>query len=295
MGWRADVRIATALVFIGLATVPSRSVRAQAVEGALPAKQGAKAPPAPRPAQSALDAEAGKGFHVYDAWYFLLGLGLQGPCQATATELEASVARVVAPGLWWVGAYATAGFQTLRPATRQPASDLATCFDEDLLDGATGGDAEEQWKSLPPIGYRLADGIDGKYDPRGLRFGAGLEGGWRFIGLDVGYLRNTALVSRWSEASGAPRTSDVHGIRFRLGLAVAMELFTGSTVTYGHESPRCCKKEGSPTACECKRYPVGVSMFFFYGNELYVRSYDDKKWNDGMLGLTLKVALGVPD
>jgi hypothetical protein len=229
----------------------------------------------------------GKGFHVYDASYLLLGVGLQGPCQATSTEVEASLAHVVSPGLFWVGLYAAGGFQSLRPASRRPASDLATCFDEDLLEG----DA-----TPPDIGYRLArvgdDPVNGKYDPRGARYGAGLEAGWRFVGLDVGYIRNSALVSRWRDESGSHQTRDVHGVRFRAGLALAMELFSGTAVTYGREVPRCCRST-SDTACECKRNPVGVSLFLYYANELYFQRGD--VWDDGMIGLTLKIAVGVPD
>jgi hypothetical protein len=239
----------------------------------------------------------GRGFHVFDAWYFLLGLGLQGPCQATSTEFEASVARVVAPGLWWLGAYASGGFQSGRPPGRRPASDLATCFDEfDRFEDTVHEDGDRRISYDRDAKY---PNIEGKYSGRGLRVGAGVEGGWRFIGLDVGYLRNDALAvhrfvkPRPEDAGVWQKESAVHGVRFRLGLSVAMELFTGSDVTYGREAPRCCKTEGSETACECKRYPAGMSLFLYYANELYFRN--GNVWDDGMLGFTLKFAVGVPD
>jgi hypothetical protein len=227
----------------------------------------------------------GDGFHLFDKNYLLLGFTWQRPCNATSLELEASFVPWINDGLWWFGFYATTGFQTLREQERRPPSEEAPCF-------SAGG-------ARAPMVYR-------EWAPHGFRVGAGVEAGWRMIGVDVGALYNDTLVGRSdaenhrrleAEARQAgtspPGNSELvpYGMRFRLGLALADELFTGSRVKYGRH---CCIRPAgtaSATPCECERTPVGASLFLYYGNELYWNGHGC--WDDGMVGISLKVGFGL--
>ena len=128
----------------------------------------------------------------------------------------------------------------------------------------------------------------------GWRAAAGGELGWRVFAVDAGFLHNNALTNG-------------NGLRFRVGLALADEFFTGGHATY---SRSCCTKNlsngvsdvgtkvDSDTACECDRTPVGVSLFIYYANELYwdeaiPREPTRKVWDNGMFGISLKVGVGL--
>jgi hypothetical protein len=229
----------------------------------------------------------GDGFHLFDKSYLLLGFTWQRPCSATSLELEASLvpSAFISRGLWWFGLYATAGFQTLHDQESPRPSEEAPCF------SSQGTHA--------PVVYR-------EWAPRGFRAGAGLEAGWRMLAVDVGALYNDTLVGRSdaekhrelqsrAERFDAPPPSDTelvpYGMRFRVGLSLADELFTGGRVKYGRH---CCTKpagENSVTPCECERTPVGGSLFIYYGNELYWNG--NGRWSDGMFGISLKVGIGL--
>jgi hypothetical protein len=260
-------------------TPPSTPPPVAAPEAELtPTRRALPAPP------QVPDAKVGTGFHVFDANYWLLGVGLSAPCQATAAEIEASFVPFT-KNLVWFGFYAAAGVQGLRPPTRRPPSDLSPCFGEDVLEEDANGNGEIE---VPPLSYERKHHTQtnsSRYDARGARVSGGVTGGWRFFAADLGYLYNGALRSRDDESSHR----DVLGARLRLGLSFAMEVFSGGDVSYGL---KCCD-EDSETACECERYPVGISVFLYYGNELYYRR--GEWWNDGLVGLTAKIALGVPE
>jgi hypothetical protein len=221
---------------------------------------------------------------VFDPVYVLLGVGLLAPCQATAVELEGSIAHVT-HGMWWFGAYGAIGFARARPAGHPPPSNTARCFGEKADD-----------KQFSGISYRRKSpgGPTSDYVIKGQRWSLGGEGGWRMFGFDVGYLQNSGLVV--NESAGKENGERwVHGLRFRLGLALAHELFSGGSATY---SRACCLPKGTPseTACECTRTPVGASLFLYYGSELYLTGSDSGElqvWNDGMVGVTLKMGVGL--
>jgi hypothetical protein len=226
------------------------------------------------------------GFHLFDQHYVLLGVGLAAPCQASAVEIESSVVPWISHGLWWGGFYGSLGITSPRPAGHPPPSNTTRCFTE----------AEEGQPS--GISYRRSEPneVSSDYLPHGHRLGLGFEGGWRFIAADIGYLRNSALVVDERLDGGSVQESDatIHGFRLRIGVAVAHEIFTSSNSAYSYH---CCTnslgKDGkSAIACECERTAVGVSLFLYYGNELYYSS-GQKLWDDGMLGLTLKIGVGL--
>jgi hypothetical protein len=150
------------------------------------------------------------------------------------------------------------GFTSPRPPGHPPPSTSTRCFTEKEGSAPTG------------ISYarKLPGDVTSDYLQQGLRWSTGLQGGWRILAADVGYLRNSALVVSDPARGWLERKESIHGLRVRVGLAFAHELFTGGDTRY---SPRCCLPKGTPseTACECERVPVGVSLFFYYANELY--------------------------
>jgi hypothetical protein len=245
--------------------------------------------PEPDPPFATVDTKAtvpslDKGFHLFDDQYVLLGFNFERPCQATALELETSYVPFVTHGLWWFGAYATAGFQTRHATGQQPPSQESPCFEDSV---SSAGDKQRP----DPVQYPLVDSeLTLK---KAYRFGGGLEAGWRMIGFDAGLLYNGMLRARKDDdpvvaarqTDGAPM-----GYRFRLGLALSDEVFTAHDATYNRS---CCKekKECSATICECERTPVGVSLFLYYGNELYVKN--GRVWDDGLVGLSLKIGVGL--
>jgi hypothetical protein len=210
--------------------------------------------------------ELGEGFHVFDPTYFSVGINTQSLCHAAAWELEGSVA-TISDSMFWAGAYGTAGIQVGRkPAQHQRPSDESACFERQT------------------ISYRKTSRglLDDKGD--GYRYGGGVEFGWRMLGVDLGYLKNTALANQ------------DHGIRLRVGLALAEELFTGGMTRYGKQ---CCSIGlASSVPCECPRTPVGVSLFFYYAREEYFdrRAHlglDTRQWGQNSVGISLKLAVGV--
>jgi hypothetical protein len=145
----------------------------------------------------------GEGFHVFDPTYLSLGVNAQSLCQAAAWELEAGVV-TISDAMFWVGAYGTAGIQVGRkPGEHQRPSDRDACFERQTI--FYGADASRRVLDQPGDGYRC---------------GAGVELGWRMLGIVLGFLRYTALVNQ------------DHGFRLRAGLAVAEEVFTGGMSRY---------------------------------------------------------------
>jgi hypothetical protein len=215
--------------------------------------------PAPTPPAAPGPVIIGEGFHLFDKNYWLLGINWTSPCGATAFEFEASYVPWIQDDLWYLGFWGGAGQQ----------------FGHDA-----GGECGYLLEPQGPTGAPFT----------GWRAAGGLEVGWRMLALDAGYIHNEAL-----------RYGD--GVRFRFGLSLANEFFTSANATYNR---RCCKtirrcdvdgKCGDPepatekcpplseTPCECDRTVAGMSVFFYYGNEWYIRD----KWDDGMVGLALKV------
>jgi hypothetical protein len=128
---------------------------------ALPASLHAQAPPQPAP-PPADTRWVGRGFHLFDKDYVLLGFNWQRPCGANVFELEASYVPWISDGLWWFGFYAHLGYQHER------GTDPCTDPEYPRVDSETDAAV--------------------RYDP--LRGGAGLEAGWRMVTLDAGYVRN---------------------------------------------------------------------------------------------------------
>lgn len=222
----------------------------------------------PPPAPPAL----GDGFHLFDRNYVLIGVNLQSLCQATSLELEASFVPWISEGMFWGGLFAGAGFQRGRPPGRSAPSQVKSCFaDADLIryrGPKDGGKA--------PAGQAGGDGF---------RLTAGGELGWRMVAADLGVVYNSALVGQ-----------DI-GFRGRIGLALADEVFTGSMVKYGKHC--CYRKPGAPESvvpCECERTPVGISLFLYYGPEVYYAAegsnFEEHWWADHIFGLSLKVGFG---
>lgn len=205
------------------------------------------------------------------------------PCQGTAVELEGSWAEALGRGMWWAGAYAAVGFARSRPPGHRSPSKTARCFGEKSDDPHPVG-----------ISYRRENPSQAtsRYEIHGLRVGGGLQGGWRVLALDLGYLHNGALVI--NDYGQREKKETIHGLRGRIGLAFAHELFTGSQTTY---SGQCCKlpdgseDTSSETACECERTPIGLSLFLYYGNEFYFT--DSDVWVDHVVGFSLKVGVGL--
>jgi hypothetical protein len=207
----------------------------------------------------------GFGFHVFDPAYVGFGVNTQSLCQAVALELEGSFAGVT-DGMFWGGAYGTAGIQRGIDPGRAAPSERDSCF---------------EGRSIYYEVDRSRDVFGARGD--GFRVGAGGEFGWRMLGLDLGYLHNTSLANQ------------DHGFRLRAGLALANELFTGGSTRYGKE---CCSRYDSVVPCECPRSIVGVSLFLYYAYELYVDrrvhlGLDTRYWGQNSAGLSLKVAFGV--
>lgn len=212
----------------------------------------------------------GDGFHLFDKQYLLFGFNWQRPCHATSLELEVSYVPWISDGLFWGGFYAASGFQALRTSAHRPPSSEGACFK------AETPDTDED-----PVIYRRRG--------HGIRAGAGAEFGWRMLAVDAGALYNSSLVgindARNEREDSAPPP---FGLRFRLGIALADEVFTGASVKYGQ---KCCKSSASVTQCECSRTPVGVSVFLYYGNELYWNR--GGAWDNSLLGLSLKIGWGL--
>jgi hypothetical protein len=295
-------RVATAAFIAAISWLPSvlaqqlpapSSAAAPPVAAPPAAAPPAAAPPAVAlvvvvppvaPAAPPLSASAALGtaeFHPFDKSYFLIGGGLLFPCQVTAWEIEASIVPgfLISRGLLWGGVYGTVGFSVHRPPSTRPPSNPARCFHEEDL---------EKDAAPPLLGYRrTTESKDAEYalDGMPLRWGGGLEGGFRMLSIDAGYINNRALVYK-----GDPSKA-VYGLRFRGGIAVSYEAFTAGDARYG---VRCCKKTNGPaseTACECDRVESGLSLFVYYGNEVYW--HGSHVWSDGMLGLSLKGGLGL--
>jgi hypothetical protein len=106
------------------------------------------------------------------------------------------------------------------------------------------------------------------------RTGVGGEFGYRFFAADVGYVYDQSLGDH------------EHGVRFRVGAALTMELFTGAEYRRS-----CCHEPNSDTICECDRTAAGVSIFPYWAIEAYPVKGEDPL--DGMFGISVKLALGL--
>ncbi len=107
------------------------------------------------------------------------------------------------------------------------------------------------------------------------RTGVGGEFGFRFLAADVGYVYDQAL------------SDHKHGVRFRVGAALSMELFTNAEYRLS-----CCHEEKkSDTICECDRVAAGLSVFPYWAIEAYPVKGEDPL--DGMFGISIKLALGL--
>ncbi len=104
------------------------------------------------------------------------------------------------------------------------------------------------------------------------RWGAGLEAGYRFLAVDGGYVFDKF------------QKDAEHRLRFRAGLSIADETFTGKNAKY---SRCCCHQQDSATSCECDRNPVGLSLFLYWAVE-HARDVSDH-----MFGLSLKLGWGL--
>jgi hypothetical protein len=117
------------------------------------------------------------------------------------------------------------------------------------------------------LGFHVKDGDTGR------RQGLGLEFGYRFVAVDIGYVYDGALPSK-------------HGVRFRAGPAFTMELFTSASYRRG-----CCPTI-SDLACECDRTAWGLSLFPYWAVEHFPTAGKEEA-TDGMFGFSLKLAAGL--
>jgi hypothetical protein len=104
------------------------------------------------------------------------------------------------------------------------------------------------------------------------RWGGGLEGGFRFLALDVGAIRSEA---DWQ-------------LRGRWGIALAHETFSGSNQRFG----RHCPEHGGRytyTEVECDRTVVGLSLFVFHALAYDLETED---WLNAV-GVSLKVGMSL--
>lgn len=199
----------------------------------------------------------GRGFHVFDKQYVLFGMNLGSSCGTGMLDLEGSWTPLYpATNLFIFGVWASAGY---RNALRM---------------GKACGE-------LPP----LEGGIDLKSpalkgSARG-RYGGGLNLGWRIFAVDAGYMHDSALQDLGFSG---------HGMRFRGGLAIAHETFTGHDARYRRS---CCDPDTSSTPCECDRTPVGLALFLYAGAEWAPSGTWKKHWFEPLFGLSLKMGLGL--
>lgn len=211
----------------------------------------------------------GTGYHPFGHLYLLTGLNwMWSPKYKSAVyELETSLPYVTA-GLFYVGAWAAAGFR------------------------ARGA-------------HRSSDGLVLPYpgQPKHAeRLAAGLEAGWRIIAADVGYVHDAGAVTRAvADASGTTlRASSGNGVRSRLGLAISDELFTSQFATYRRS---CCKarpceaaraaKFGYAVPCECERTPVGLSLFVYWAHQYFRGSNGGAGLHEDLFGVSLKLGVGL--
>lgn len=200
----------------------------------------------------------GRGFHVFDAQYLLLGMNVATSCGTGVLDLEASwtplfpATNLFTWGLWAAGGYRNA----VRTST--------VC------------------QELPSVaGENELQRAGEKGSARG-RYGGGLNVGWRIFAVDAGYMYDGAL-----HDLGFSR----HGFRFRGGVALAHETFTGHAARFRRS---CCKpNDSSSTPCECERTPVGLALFLYTGTEYVGRGSLDRDWFEPLFGFTFKVGLGL--
>jgi hypothetical protein len=129
-------------------------------------------------------------------------------------------------------------------------------------------------RSLLWAGGWVMGGAHFTSEKTGTRGGIGAEVGYRFVAMDLGYVHDG---SRWSR----------NGVRFRLGPAFSMELFTSADYRRG-----CCVST-SDIACECDRRAWGLSIFPYWALEHYPGTDTQKEAeSDGMFGISVKVATG---
>jgi hypothetical protein len=196
----------------------------------------------------------GRGFHVFDKQYALFGMNLASSCGTGVIDLEGSWTPLYpATNLFIWGVWASAGYRNSFSTQR---------FCDELPH-------PENALQRPAV----------KGSPRG-RYGGGLNLGWRILALDAGYMHDSAL-----QDLGFSR----HGMRFRGGIAIAHETFTGHAARYRRS---CCKPDASSTLCECERTPVGLALFLYSGAE-YVFKDSGDHWFEPLFGVTLKVGLGL--
>ncbi len=209
----------------------------------------------------------GKGYHVFDHPYLLFGLNSQYPSRFSfpfydvIEELEVSAVPPLSGNLFWAGGWASFGM-------RYRGRD----------DQISGGPRNNHTKT-------------------GLRGGFGVEGGWRFLGADVGYIRDESRAAGDEYEQLHPGDTAVSSkdykdaLRLRVGLTLATELITSA-----HFSRSCCIPKESTTVCECERNPVGGSLFIYWAHENYYRDgsflRSQSEWQ-GMFGFSLKVAVGL--
>jgi hypothetical protein len=198
-------------------------------------------------------------YHPFDKHYVLGGINWQNPCNARVFEFEVShvPSFLIARNLWWLGWYGHVGYQDQR--TSKPRCTL-----------------EEWHRHQPPEGERSL----------AMRYGGGVEAGWRMITVDSGVVHNAALEQSW-------------GWRVRVGLSLAQEVFTGANARY---RTSCCRSPSSKdevcpscidSVCECDRTAVGIALFLYYAHELYPAGEVDPVWADGMVGLSFKLGFGL--
>jgi len=202
--------------------------------------------------------QIGVGYHPFGHTYALLGFNAMLPCGASTYELESSVAHVLGGqanpvSMLWFGAWGTLGFRAHR---NSPCSKFET-------DDGRKGDIQADEK------FRGAKG----------RVGGGVELGWRMIGVDFGYIRDEAVRSLHDQTG--------NGWRFRSGLALSHELFTGGDARYRRS---CCRPSSAAAVpCECERTAVGISLFLYYAHEHFYRGSWTTSWYDNMVGLSAKI------
>jgi hypothetical protein len=178
------------------------------------------------PRQSGAPA-IGTGFHLFKKNYWLIGMNWSAPCRATALELETSVVPefLISRGLWWAGAWASAGYQ--------------------IGHGDATGPCDLERDQI-----RKRDALEDLNQLNGTRFAGGLEGGWRMLTVDAGLLHNHAL-------------STGNAFRVRGGITLSQETFTGSTATYRRGCCEPARRS-TPCECDRTPIGVSVFAYYAY-------------------------------